>query len=85
VIIRNYADSPAGLIRRFDATESTTTYFRLVTWRPTSAGRELIGRFATLKDADCAVRFIPIDGATETSPPNQTWARLRTQSERTSA
>jgi hypothetical protein len=77
VDIRNYPDSPAALIRRFDATFEHTTYFRVVTWRPTSAGRQLIGRFATLKEADCAVFFEAVNGATKISPPNQMWAHQR--------
>ncbi len=79
VVIRNYPDSPAALIRRLDATFEHTTYFRVVTWRPTSAGRQPIGRFASLKEADCAVFFEPENGATKISPPNQMWAHQRSE------
>jgi hypothetical protein len=79
VVIRNYPDSPAALIRRFDATFDHTTYFRVVTWRPTSSGRQLIGRFAMLKEADCAMFFEPENGATKVSPPNQMWAHHRAE------
>jgi hypothetical protein len=56
-----------------------TTYFRVVTWRPTSAGRRLIGRFATLKEAHCAVHFEPINRATKISPSIQMWPHQRAE------
>jgi hypothetical protein len=78
VVIRNYADMPAAVIRRFDATASHGTYFRVVTWRPTSAGRELIGRYESLKDADRAVPFSTVNSHSATEPPELMWAHQRT-------
>lgn len=78
IIIRNYPDAPAAVVRRFDATYEHTTYFRVVTWRPTSSGRVLIGRFPSLKDADRAVRFDLTTSSSTTAPPDQMWAKQRT-------
>jgi hypothetical protein len=79
VIVRNYPDIPAALVRRFDATPDHSTYFRVVTWRPTSSGRVLVGRYETLKDADRAVPFLDENGKPTAEPPSSTWATLRTR------
>lgn len=78
VIIRNYAETPAALVRRFDADADHPAYFRVVTWRPTSAGRKLIGRYESLKDADRAVFFDTTNSVSPTTPPDRVWVRQRT-------
>ncbi|MCU1439522.1 MAG: hypothetical protein JWP85_519 [Rhodoglobus sp.] len=55
VIMRNSPTQPKGLVRRFDADSQHPTFFRAVTWAPTSEGRQLIGYFPTLEAADEAV------------------------------
>ncbi len=77
VVIRNYPDMPAAVIRRFEATAHHGGYFRVVTWRPTSSGRTLIGRYETFKEADRAVLFSTITSKSTTQPPDQMWARAR--------
>jgi hypothetical protein len=73
VIVRDHPDAPAAIIRRFDATADHSSYFRVVTWRPTSAGRVLIGRYESLKDADRAVPF----SAGKLEAPDRMWAKQR--------
>lgn len=80
VVIRNYAEMPAAVIRFFEATADHPTYFRAVTWRQTSQGRELIGRFPTLKDADRAVYFDGTNGGSKTEPPALMWVKQRSAS-----
>ena len=55
VIMRNSPTKPKALVRRFDADATHPTFFRAVTWAPTSAERKLIGYFPTLETADAAV------------------------------
>jgi hypothetical protein len=73
IIIRDHPDTPAAIIRRFDATAERSSYFRVVTWRPTSSGRELVGRYGTFKEADRAVTF----AAGSVVPPDRMWVRQR--------
>jgi hypothetical protein len=42
-------------VRRFDADSQHPTFYRAVSWAPTSEGRQLIGYFPTLQAADEAV------------------------------
>lgn len=77
IVIRNYADMPVAVVRRFDATAEHPPYFRVVTWRPTSAGRELIGRYETMKDADRAIPFSTTNSASPIEAPDLMWAKQR--------
>ena len=57
IILRNYWIRPAAVVRRMEPAGELKAYFRVVTWAPTSEGRELVGRYLTLEAADRAVRF----------------------------
>ncbi|MET0352411.1 hypothetical protein HOW07_01180 [Plantibacter sp. MCCC 1A11337] len=54
IVMRDVPDRPAGLVKYF-APSGAPAYFRCVTWAPRSEDRRLIGRFATLAEAERAV------------------------------
>lgn len=54
IVMREVPDRPAGLVKYF-APSGAPAYFRCVTWAPRSEDRRLIGRFATLAEAERAV------------------------------
>lgn len=54
IIMREEPDRPAALVKYF-APSGAPAYFRCVSWAPRSADRRLIGRFATLAEAERAV------------------------------
>lgn len=57
VVVRNSIAKPKAVIRHFPKTPERPEYFRVVSWAPTSEGRELLGRFPTLAEADQSVKF----------------------------
>jgi len=59
IIMRDSKTEPAGVIRTVKLGPRNETFYRVVTWAPTSEGRELVGYFDTLADADRSVLFRP--------------------------
>lgn len=59
IVIRDSPRLPAAVIRRLEF--ENRSIWRVVTWAPTSEGRQLVGYFPTLEEADRSVRFTPPD------------------------
>jgi len=67
--MRDSKTEPAGVIRTVKLGTSNETFYRVVTWAPTSEGRELVGYFDTLADADRSVLFRPANPQMPRSNP----------------
>lgn len=57
--MRDSKSQPAAVIRTVKLGPRNETFFRVVTWAPTSEGRQLVGYFETLAIADRSVKFVP--------------------------
>jgi hypothetical protein len=69
IILRNHWVRPAAVVRRIEARNGAPARFRVVTWAPTSDGREFVGRYVTLEAAHRAVRFtVDLSGGPGKSP-----------------
>lgn len=70
VVVRETPRHPAAVVRRFDSADGP--YFRVVTWSLRSTDRQLIGRFASLAEADRAVKFpLPTAGPESAGYPSE--------------
>ncbi|MGK9147036.1 hypothetical protein KXS11_05360 [Plantibacter flavus] len=80
IVMRAAVDRPAAVVRYF-APSGAPAYFRCVSWAPRSEDRRLIGRFATLAEAERAVPAsdaAPPPGSTRqggAAPPADAWER----------
>lgn len=59
IIMRDSRREPVGVIRTLHMGPRKELFYRVVTWAPGSAGRELVGYFRTLEEADQSIRFTP--------------------------
>lgn len=59
IIMRDSQSEPAAIIRRLRMGPRQETFYRVVTWAPISADRQLVGYFQTLTKADQSVLFTP--------------------------
>ena len=68
IIMRDSRAEPAGVIRRLLFNRQVV--FRVVTWAPTSDGRQLVGYFPSLEVADRSIKIRPPTLEARTGPPN---------------
>jgi hypothetical protein len=68
IIMRDSKNQPAAVVRRLRFVGEV--FFRVVTWAPTSEGRELVGYFPSLELADRSVKFRPPILIAQSGPPN---------------
>lgn len=59
VIMRDSKTEPVGVIRVVKLGPRNETFYRVVTWAPLSADRQLVGYYATLAEADRSILFTP--------------------------
>jgi hypothetical protein len=59
VVMRESTSEPVAIIRVVRMGPRNETFYRVVTWAPTSEGRRLVGYYPTLAEADRAVLFSP--------------------------
>ena len=59
VLMRESKSDPAAVVRVVRMGPRNETFYRVVTWAPTSEGRTLVGYYTTLAEADRAVLFTP--------------------------
>ncbi|MFM9877765.1 MAG: hypothetical protein ACKVOG_07945 [Rhodoglobus sp.] len=59
IIMRDSKTEPVGVIRTVKLGPRNETFYRVVTWAPSSDGRELVGYFDTLAEADRSILFTP--------------------------
>ena len=59
VIMRESKSEPVAVVRVVRMGPRNETFYRVVTWAPTSEGRTLVGYYVTLAEADRAVLFRP--------------------------
>ncbi len=59
VVMRESIIEPVAVIRVVRMGPRNETFYRVVTWAPTSEGRRLVGYYTTLAEADRAVLFSP--------------------------
>ncbi|MDH6182176.1 hypothetical protein M2152_002358 [Microbacteriaceae bacterium SG_E_30_P1] len=57
--MRDSKSEPAAVVRALKLGPRNETFYRVVTWAPTSKDRQLVGYFPTLAVADRAVLFTP--------------------------
>jgi len=57
IIMRDSRTEPAGVIKVVQLGPRRESFYRVVTWAPTSADRTLVGYFATLQEADQSILF----------------------------
>ncbi len=57
VILRDSRTEPAGVIKVVTLGPRGESFYRVVTWSPTSEGRTLVGYFSTLQEADRSILF----------------------------
>ena len=57
VILRDSRTEPAGVIKVVALGPRGESFYRVVTWSPTSEGRTLVGYFSTLHEADRSILF----------------------------
>ena len=57
VILRDSRTEPVGVIKVVKLGPRGESFYRVVTWSPTSEGRTLVGYFPTLHDADRSILF----------------------------
>jgi len=69
--MRTSKREPAGVIRQLTLGHRGETFYRVVTWAPTSDGRALVGYYLTLEEADRSLKF---------TPPNPEMPDIRTAS-----
>ena len=60
IIMRDSRTEPAGVIKVVQLGPRGESFYRVVTWAPTSEGRALVGYFATLQEADRSILFAGI-------------------------
>ncbi|MFD3447067.1 hypothetical protein ACFDTO_20925, partial [Microbacteriaceae bacterium 4G12] len=68
--MRDSRREPAAVVRHLQLGPRREWYFRVVTWAETSAGRELVGYYRTLEEADQSVKFRPPVLSARSGPPN---------------
>lgn len=59
VLMRESKSEPRAVVRVVQMGPRNETFYRVVTWAPTSEARTLVGYYATLAEADRAVLFSP--------------------------
>ena len=59
VLMRESKSEPRAIVRVVKMGPRNETFYRVVTWAPTSEGRTLVGYYTTLAEADRAVLFNP--------------------------
>lgn len=59
IIMRDSNREPVGIIRTVKLGPREQTFYRVVTWAPTSGGRELVGYYDSLDEADRSILFTP--------------------------
>lgn len=59
ILMRDERRTPAAIVRALRLGARHELFYRVVSWAPTSEGRELIGYFRTLDEADRSVLFTP--------------------------
>ncbi len=59
VLMRESKSDPAAVVRVVRMGPRNESFYRVVTWAPTSEGRTLVGYYTTLAEADRAVLFTP--------------------------
>lgn len=59
VIMRESKSEPVAIVRVVKMGPRNETFYRVVTWAPTSEARSLVGYYVTLAEADRAVLFRP--------------------------
>ncbi|WP_108248682.1 hypothetical protein [Planctomonas deserti] len=70
ILMRDSRREPAAIVRHLQLGARREWYFRVVTWAETSAGRELVGYYRTLEEADQSVKFRPPVLSARSGPPN---------------
>lgn len=68
IIMRDSNREPVGVIRTVKLGPREKTFFRVVTWAPTSEGRQLVGYFDTLEEADESILFEPKSAGPQGGP-----------------
>ena len=61
IIVREKKTQPTAVIRRLRLGPRSETFYRVVTWAPTAEGRELVGYYASLDEANRSVKFTPLN------------------------
>ncbi len=64
VVMRDSTSEPAAVIRVVTLGPRKESFYRVVTWAPTSDARRLVGYYRTLAEADRAVLFTPANPRT---------------------
>jgi hypothetical protein len=59
IIMRESKSEPVAVVRIVRMGPRNVSFYRVVTWAPTSEGRTLVGYYVTLAEADRAVLFRP--------------------------
>lgn len=59
IVMRDSAREPVAVIRVVTMGPRKESFYRVVTWAPTSDARRLVGYYRTLEEADRAVLFAP--------------------------
>ncbi len=59
ILMRDDRRTPAAVVRALRLGARRELFYRVVRWAPTSEGRELVGYFRTLAEADRSVLFTP--------------------------
>ncbi len=70
ILMRDSRREPAAIVRHLQLGPRREWYFRVVTWAETSEGRELVGYYHTLEEADQSVKFRPPVLTARSGPPN---------------
>jgi hypothetical protein len=70
ILMRDSRREPAAVVRHLQLGPRREWYFRVVTWAETSDGRELVGYYPTLEEADRSVKFRPPVLSARSGPPN---------------
>jgi hypothetical protein len=70
ILMRDSRREPAAVVRHLQLGPRREWYFRVVTWAETSEGRELVGYYRTLDEADQSVKFRPPVLTARSGPPN---------------
>lgn len=59
IVMRDSKTEPVAVIRRVKLGPRNETFFRVVTWAEESTDRQLVGYFASFKEADQSMLFVP--------------------------
>lgn len=70
ILMRDSRREPAAVVRHLQLGPRREWFFRVVTWAETSEGRELVGYYRTLDEADQSVKFQPPVLSARSGPPN---------------